>query len=170
MISGVRASSIRIVIHFVDDGKDVLALDHLGPIHFHVVAKIVEAEFVIRAVGHVARVSDLALFIAHVMYDAADREAEEAIDLPHPFRVALCQIVVDGDDVDAFACQRIQVDRQRRDQRFTFARFHLGDVALVKHHAADQLHIEMALAKHALGGFANRRKGRHRQIWTSRHP
>src|SRR5262249_58696932 len=36
-----------------------------------------------------------------------------------------------------------------------FAGLHLGDIALMQHYAADQLHIEMALAERALGGLAH---------------
>ena len=58
MISGVRASSIRIEFHLVDDGVDVAALDHVLEPVLHVVAQIVEAELVIGAVGDVAGVRD----------------------------------------------------------------------------------------------------------------
>ncbi len=34
----------------------------------------------------------------------------------------------------------------------------------MQHHAADQLHVEMALTEGALGGFANGREGGHQQI------
>jgi hypothetical protein len=79
-----------------------------------------------------------------------------SVDLAHPFGVALGEVVVDGDDVDALAGERVEIDRQRRDQRLAFAGAHFGDRAVVQHHAADQLHVEMAHAEHALGGFANR--------------
>ena len=56
MMSGVRASSIRIEVHFVDDGEVVAALDHLFGRIFHIVAEIVEAELVVGAVGDVGGV------------------------------------------------------------------------------------------------------------------
>ena len=61
MMSGVRASSIRIEFDFVDDGVRVRPLHHLGVIHLHIVTKIIEAELIVRAVGHVAGVGDLAV-------------------------------------------------------------------------------------------------------------
>ena len=91
-------------------------------------------------------------------------EPEELVDLAHPFGVALGEVVVDGDDVDAAAGERVEIDRQRRDQRLAFAGLHLGDLALVQHHAADELHVEMALAERALGGLAHGGEGRHQQI------
>jgi hypothetical protein len=45
--------------------------------------------------------------------------------------------------VHALGGQRIQVGRQGRDQRLAFAGAHLGDLALVQHHAADELHVEV---------------------------
>ena len=56
MISGVRASSTRIEFDFVDDGEDMAALNHVRQVVFHIVAQIVEAEFVVGAVGDVGGV------------------------------------------------------------------------------------------------------------------
>jgi hypothetical protein len=58
--------------------------------------------------------------------------------------------------VDAAAFERVQIGRQRRDERLALARAHFGDLALVQHHAAHQLHVEVAHAEHALGGFTHR--------------
>ncbi len=73
----------------------------------------------------------------------------------HPLGVAAGQVVVDRDDVDALAGQRVQVGRQRRHQRLAFAGLHLGDAAAVQHHAADELHVEVPHAERAAPGFAD---------------
>ena len=91
MISGVRASSMRIEVHLVDDGERVAALDHLVHVHLHVVAQVVEAELVVGAVGDVAGVGRLALLVVEPVDDVADGEAEELVDLPHPLGVALAR-------------------------------------------------------------------------------
>jgi len=98
------------------------------------------------------------------MHDHAGGHAEEGIDLAHPGGVAAGEVVVDGDDVDAAAGERVEIHRKRCDQRLAFAGLHLGDVALMQHHAADQLHIEMALAKRALGGLAHGGECRHQDV------
>ena len=122
------------------------ALDHfLQPI-LHVVAQIVEAELVIGAVGDVAVVGLLAFGVVEPVHDGAGGESEEAVDLAHPFGVSLGEIVVDGDHVHAAPGEGIEIDRQRGDQGLAFAGLHLGDLALVQDHAADELHVEMALA------------------------
>jgi hypothetical protein len=64
----------------------------------------------------------------------------------------------------ALARQRVEIDRQRRDQRLAFAGAHLGDRAFVQHHAADELHIEVALAERALGRLAHGGEGRDQKI------
>jgi len=61
--------------------------------------------------------------------------------------------------VDPLAGQRVQVDRQRRHQRLAFASAHLGDLAGMQHHAADQLHVEVPHLQHPLAAFAHDRKG-----------
>jgi hypothetical protein len=123
-----------------------------------VVAQVIEAEFVVGAVRDVGSVRG-ALFVGGLAgLHHADGHAEEAVDRPHPVRVALGQVFVDGDDVRAFAGQRVQVRSERRDQRLAFAGAHLGDFALVQHHAADELHVEVTQAERAARGFAHHGK------------
>ena len=50
--------------------------------------------------------------------------------------------------------ERVQVERQRGDQGLALAGLHLGDAAAVQHHAADQLHVVVAHAEHALARLA----------------
>src|SRR5207244_11266172 len=84
----------------------------------------------------------------------AGLEPEEIVDLPHPLGVALCQVVVHGHHVHAAPRKRIEIDRQRRDQRLAFAGLHLRDPSLVQDHAADELYVEMPLTERALGRLA----------------
>ena len=58
-------------------------------------------------------------------------QPEELVNASHPLGVAPGQIIVDGDDVDALACERVQVTGQRGDQRFAFTGSHFGDPAAV---------------------------------------
>ena len=115
-------------------------------VELHVVAEVVEAELVVGAVGDVAAVGDLPLLVVEVVLDDADRHAEEAVDAAHPLRVAAGQVVVHGDDVNALAFERVEIGGQRGDERLAFAGLHLGDLAVVQHHAADQLHVVVAHA------------------------
>ena len=98
------------------------------------------------------------------MLDDADAHAEEAVEAAHPLGVAAGQVVVDGDDVDALAFERIEVGGQRGDERLAFARLHLGDLAAVQHHAADQLHVEVPHVQHAASGLADDRERLDQQI------
>ncbi len=151
-------------VDFVDDGIEVAALAHVLQPVLHVVAQIVETVFVVGPVGDVAGIGLLALGIVEAVDDDAGGHAEEAVDLAHPGGVAAGEVIVDGDDVDALAGQRVEIDRERRDQRLAFAGLHLGDVALMQHHAADQLDVEMALAEGALGRLAHGRKRRNQEV------
>jgi hypothetical protein len=45
------------------------------------------------------------------MDDNADAHPEQPVDLAHPLGVALGQVIVDRDDVDTVAGQRIQIGR-----------------------------------------------------------
>ena len=84
---------------------------------------------------------------------------ERMVELAHPLCVAFGQIVVDRHEMSAFAFEGIEINRQRRDERFAFAGLHFGDPALVQDHAADQLHVEMAHVQLAPGHLAADREG-----------
>ena len=133
-------------------------------VKLHVVAQVVEAELVVGAVGDVGGVGFAALFVVEVVHDDADAESEEVVELAHPLGVALGEVVVDGNDVDAAAAERVEIDGQGGDQRFAFAGLHFGDLALVQNHAADQLHIEVAHVQDAAAGFADDGEGFGQQV------
>ena len=130
-------------VHFVDDGELVSALHALRQVVLHIVAEVVEAEFVVRPVGDVRAVRRAALVFVEIVHDHADAQSQRAVQRAHPFRVAARQVIVDRNDMHAASRQRIQHGGKRRDERFAFARLHFGDFAFVQNDAADELHIEM---------------------------
>jgi hypothetical protein len=143
-------------IDFVDDCVREPALRAVGEPECEVVAQVVETELVVGAVRDVAGIRRTLLVGALATLDHADRQAEEAVDRAHPIRVTLRQVFVDRNDVHALGGQRVQIGRQGRDQRFAFASAHLGDLALVQHHAADQLDVEVPHPKRAARSLADR--------------
>jgi hypothetical protein len=96
--------------------------------------------------------------------DATDRHAEEGVDAAHPFGVASREVVVDRHHVDAVAGQRVQVRRQGRDESLALSGAHLGDLALVEDHTADELDVEVAHTQHALTGLTHDREGFRKQV------
>ena len=64
----------------------------------------------------------------------------------------------------ALAFEGVEIDRQGGDQRLAFAGLHLGDLALVEHHAALELDVEVALAQRALGRLAHHGEGFDQQV------
>ena len=146
-------------VHLVHDREMLAALHAVLEPGREVVAQVVEAELVVGAVSDVAGVGRALVRRRLAARDDADREAEQPVDRAHPLRVALREVLVDRDDVRALAGERVQVHGQRRDERLALARAHLGDLAVVQHHAADQLHVEGTQADGAARRFAGRRKG-----------
>ncbi|MBV6418132.1 MAG: hypothetical protein CMLOHMNK_02925 [Steroidobacteraceae bacterium] len=151
-------------VDLVDDRVGVAALYAVLEAEGEVVAQVIEAELVVRAVGDVAGVGRALLRARLRVPDHPDREAEETENRPHPVRVALREVLVDGDDMHALARQRIEVRRQRRDQRLALAGAHLGDLAFVQHEAADQLHVEVAHLQRAPRGLAHDGEGFDREV------
>ena len=60
--------------------------------------------------------------------------------------------------------ERVQVGRQRRDERLAFTGLHLGDPAEVQRRAAHELDVEVALAEHPLARLADGRERLGEQI------
>ncbi len=136
----------------------VAALHAIVQVKLHVVAQVVEAELVVGAVGHIGGIGFAALLIVEIMHDDADGQTKKAVELAHPLRVAFGQIVIDRDHVHTAPAQSVQIDRKRRDQGLSFAGLHFGDLALVQHHAADQLHIEVPHVQDAAASLRGPRR------------
>ena len=78
------------------------------------------------------------------MDDCSDCQAQKGEYVPHPLGVTSGQIVVDGDNVNPSSGQGVEIGRQGGDKSFPFTGLHFGYFSLMQHHAADQLHVEMA--------------------------
>ena len=147
-------------VDLVDDGVLVTALELVVLRDGHVVAEVVEPELVVGAVGDVGRVGQTLRFaVFDLRQDDSDFEAEVPVDPPHPLRVALGEVVVRGDEVHTLAEQRVQVERERGDERLALAGLHLGDPPEMQRRAAHHLHVEVPLADRAHGGLAGCREG-----------
>ena len=86
------------------------------------------------------------------------------MELAHPVGVERGEIVVHGDEVHAPAGERVEVRRQRGDERLALAGLHLGDPAEVQRRAAHELDVEVTLAEHPAGPLAHGREGRREQV------
>lgn len=131
------------------------ALHLLGSVDAHVVTQIVEAHLVIGTVGDVGGIGLLPLFRGQTVNDQTYLQTQEAIDLAHPFGVALCQVVVHGNHVDAVACQSVKVGGKSRHQGFAFTGFHFGNASLMQNHTAHQLHPIGTQSQNAVSRLAD---------------
>ena len=151
-------------VHLINDGVVQPALHTVGYFRDHVVAQIIEAELVIRAVGNVAGVSRLLSVMVKLREVHAGGETESGIKPPHPLRIAGCKVVVHGHHMNALAFKRIQVGRKGCHQCLSLTGAHLRDLALVQNHATHQLDIKMAHTQHTAAGLAADGKGGHEQL------
>ena len=135
-------------VDLVDNGKVMTALYTVFFINLHVVTQIVKTKFVIGTIGNIRIICLLAVCRLDVVDDQTDGQSQPAVDLAHLFRVTLCKVVVDGDNMDALSGQRIQVNRQGGNQCLTFTGLHLSDTTLMQHDTADNLHREVLHAQH----------------------
>ena len=129
-------------VNLVNNGKIVPALHLiLGSAGHAVVAEVVETKLRVGPVGDIPVVLLASFCRVHVVNDTADAKPEKLIDGTHPLAVPLGEVVIDCHEVNTAPGQGVKVNRQRGDERLAFAGGHLGNVALVQRHAADELHI-----------------------------
>ena len=153
-------------IHLVHDAIGVASLDFVLRAEHHVVSEVVKAELVVGAVGDVAGVlGAFVLVIAVAGHHQTHAETEPFVDCAHPVGVTGGEVVVDGNDMDAFAGEPVEIHRQGGDERFAFACLHLGHPAEVKGRPAHDLHIVMPLADHPAGGFSDDRESFHEHVF-----
>jgi hypothetical protein len=148
----------------------VAALDLQLLVPGHVVAQVVEPELVVGPVGDVGLVGLPLRVLGLAREHDVDGQAEEAVDPPHPLGVALGEVLVDGDDVDALARQRVEVDRHGRGQGLALTGLHLGDVAVVERRATEDLHVVGPLVQHPPRRLADDRERLDLQVVERRRP
>ena len=142
-------------VNLVDDGECVAALNALTGAQNHVVTQVVETELGVGAVCDIGIVSAALLIERHAILQQTDLELEEAVDMAHPLGVALGEIVVDGDDMDALTGECVEIAGKRGDEGLALARLHLGDHTIMQGHSADELHVEVAQTERAARGLAH---------------
>ena len=140
-------------VHLVHNGEIVAALHQLLLVNCHVVTQVIEAQFVVGAVGNIGIIGHTALGGGHAGNHQADGQTHVAEHLAHPLTLVFCQIVVDGDNVDTAAGEGVEVGGQNGNQGFAFAGLHFSDTTLVQNDAAHQLHREGAHSQHPVGSL-----------------
>ncbi len=142
-------------VDLVHDRVVVAALHHVGRLPRHVVAQVVEAELVVRAVGDVGGVLLATLRGSLARQDDAGGHAERAVHAAHQLGLVAREVVVDRDDVHAACGDRVEVGREHGGEGLALTGLHLGDVAEVQRGATHDLHVEGAHAERANRGLAH---------------
>jgi hypothetical protein len=164
-------------VRFIDDGimqapeqesavfpPPVVEVLGVQPIRIHSVAQgdpvpeVIEDDLLVGAVDDVAAVGAAPLGRSLVVDDAVDREAQEAVHLPHPLRVPGGEIIIDRDHVDGKARHGYRGGRQGRDEGLALPRVHLGEKSLEQSIAAGHLAVEGAHSQDSRIGLADQRK------------
>ena len=163
MIRGVRASSIS-----MESTSSTIAkarpLYALGGMAHHIIAQVIEAEFVVGSIGYISRVCALLVPMFHLGKDDAHADVEKPIDTPHPFGIALREVIVHGNQMNSLAGQRVEISRQGSHQSLAFTCTHLGNLTLMQRHATDELHVEMAHSQNTFACLPHNRE----RIWQKR--
>ena len=70
------------------------------------------------------------------MLNHPHRTSQRVVERSHPLGITFRQIIVDRNEVSPFPCERIQVNRKRRDERLAFAGLHFSNFPFVQDHPA----------------------------------
>ena len=145
-------------VHLVHNAEHVTALHLLLLARRHaVVAEVVEPELRVHPVANVAVILRAALVGILVVLDDADREAEEFVQLAHPFTVASCEVIVRRHAMRAASGEAVKEQRERGHERLSFARSHFRNHALGETDAANDLRVEMHhVPRHRLAAHGER--------------
>ena len=114
----------------------------MGAVGNLVIAEQIKAQLVDRCVDNILCIGSAALVRCHALRNRGNAQSKELHDRTHPFGVAGGKIVIDGDNMDAFASQRETRSRHGTHQSFAFAGGHLDDVSGKQAQHGLGLHIE----------------------------
>ena len=90
----------------------MLALHKLCAIKLHVVAEVIEPEFIIRAIGNIAPISLMSTVVFYVMLNDTYGHSQKSVDTSHPIGISPGEIIVDRDDMNA-SCKGILIGGER---------------------------------------------------------
>ena len=130
-------------VDLIDDGKVVSALNAIGRLPRHVVAQVVEAKLVVRAVGNVGHVLLTTLLGSLTSKNHTGSHTQSAVNAAHQFTLIAREIVIHRDNVHATTRDGVEVGGERRHERLSFTGLHFSDVAEVKSGSTHQLHVEV---------------------------
>ena len=145
-------------VYLVHDRKRVTSLHHSLLIDDHIVAEIVEAEFVICSVGNISLICRLLVSVAHSGDNETCTQSHKSVCSAHFLTVAARKIIVDCYDMNTVTCKRVEVCRESCNESFTLTGLHFCNSALMEHDTAEQLHVEGSLSKHTPVSLSYRRK------------
>ncbi len=99
-------------VHLVYNSVCKGPLHHLLCLENHVVSEVVEAKFIISAIGHISIICLSPLVKVQSVDDYAHAKTQKSIDLSHPLGITVGKIIVDSNHMNTTASEGIEVDRQ----------------------------------------------------------
>ena len=90
-------------VHLIHDCEEVRSLHHVFGFIHHIVTEIVKAEFIIRSISDIGRIFMMSLMRLHIGLNTSDIDIEEIKNGFHPFTISACEIIIDSNEMDAFA-------------------------------------------------------------------
>ena len=94
-------------VNLINDGIVQISLYKLFFVDHHIVTKVIKSQLVVGHIRDIARILGTSLVIFHGVQNHTYGQSQELMHLAHPLRITVCQVIVDGNNVYAFAFQRV---------------------------------------------------------------
>ena len=154
-------------VNLIDDGIVQITLYQLLLVDNHIVTQIIETKFIIGNIRNITLICFLTFIMIHIIQNHAYGQSQELMYFSHPFSITFCQVIIDGNDMNTFSFQCIQICRRCGNKCLTFTGLHLCDTSLMKNDTTDELYPVMLHAKHTFCSFTDSCKSFRKKIVQS---
>ena len=108
----------------------------------HVVSQVIKSKLIVCTKRDVTFIRlSTRLTVRLMSVNTVNSQTVEFINRTHPLRVSTRQIIIDCHQMDTSSCECIQEDWQRRHQRLSLSRVHLGHTSSMQCNATYELYI-----------------------------
>ena len=119
----------------------------------HIITQVIKSQFVICYIGNILGIFFFSLCWIGILDNASTGESHKFIGRSHQFTVPLGKIIIDGDNMDSFSFQSMQITGKRTYKGFSLSSAHFSNSSLAHYDAAHELYRKRFHTQYAAVGF-----------------
>ena len=140
-------------VHLIDYAVVKSSLNQPFLVNDHVVTKVIKAQLIVCNIGYVAVIGSPSFIGLHGLEDTSYCKTQKFMDLSHPLRITLCQVIIYRYYTNSLFLKGIKICRKSGYKGFSFTGFHLCYASLMKNDTADKLYLKVLHTKHSYRRF-----------------